>query len=107
QKRPPVAEADDLRGDALAVATDGDLAQLADLGLQAGRLDDEADQVRDAAAPAVEVGARERREALVEGGLRHRSCLPRASRARGPARARAARRSARRSRPPKSARRSR
>ncbi len=50
QQRAAVAEADHLGGHGRAVAPAGDRAQLAHLGPQAGGLDDEADQIRDAAA---------------------------------------------------------
>jgi hypothetical protein len=49
QKRAPVPEADDLGRHRGAVAIGADEADLADLGLQAGGLDDQADQVADEA----------------------------------------------------------
>ena len=57
EQRAPGAEADDLGGDGRAAAAGGDVADLADLGLEPRRLDDEPDQVADAAAAAVQVGA--------------------------------------------------
>ena len=55
QQRAAVAKADDLGGDRRAVATRADLADLADLGLQAGRFDDQADQVAHAPMTARQV----------------------------------------------------
>ena len=56
-----VAEADDLGGDVARRRRPAAIvADLADLGLEAGGLDDEADEVADAAVAAVQVGLVER-----------------------------------------------
>ena len=60
----PVAEADDLGEHRLAAARCADRADLADLGLRADRLDDEADDLDHAAADAVGVGAAPSRVAV-------------------------------------------
>ena len=56
QQRAAGAEADDLGGHGGAAAAGLDRAHLADLGLEAGGLDDQPDQVDDAAGAAVQVG---------------------------------------------------
>ncbi len=58
QQGAPGPEADDLGRRRMAVATGGDVADLADLGLEAGRLDDQPDQVADAAVAHVQVAVR-------------------------------------------------
>ena len=55
----PRAEADDLGGHRRRGRGRWRSAHLADLGLEAGGLDDQADQVADAAVAAVQVGARD------------------------------------------------
>ena len=105
QQRAARAEADDLGADRRpaaggGVAAGADLADLAHLGLQAGRLDDQPDQVHDAAVATMQVGARDRaaevgdplehrrfrrddRAALLQDQLSHCAARPRAlSRAR-------------------------
>ena len=67
----PVAEADDLGRDRLPVAAARDDAHLADRRAQAGRLDHEADQVRDEPAADAQVRAHERLGRVVEHALRH------------------------------------
>ena len=59
QQRAAGAEADDLGGHGGAPAAGLDRADLADLGLEAGGLDDQADQVAHAAVAAVQVGVAE------------------------------------------------
>src|SRR3954468_6355449 len=56
EQRLAAAEADDLGGHVGAPPAGGDHADLADLGLEAGRLDGQADEVRDAAVAAVQIG---------------------------------------------------
>ena len=60
QQRAAAAEADDLGGDLRPVATLADQAHLADLDLQPGGLDDQADQVADATARRARSAARDR-----------------------------------------------
>ena len=60
QERAAGAEADDLGGHGRAAAAGLDRAHLADLGLEAGGLDDQADQVDHAAVAAVQVGVAHR-----------------------------------------------
>ena len=55
QQRAAVAEPDDLGHNGGAVAVRSDEAHLADLRLQAGRLDDQADQVADVSVAAGEI----------------------------------------------------
>jgi hypothetical protein len=69
QQRAARAEAHDLGEDRGGPAADLDLADLADLGLEAGGLDDEADQVGDAAAAAVQVGTEDRVDGAAERAL--------------------------------------
>ena len=73
QQRASVAEADDLGGDRWAGAPGVDRAQLAHLGAQPGRLDDEADQVDDLATTLVEVGRLQCCEPLGQQRVRHRA----------------------------------
>ena len=63
QQRAAGAEADDLGGHGGAAAAGLDRAHLADLGLEAGGLGDQADQVDHAAVAAVQVGLAARRRA--------------------------------------------
>ena len=67
QQRAAGAEADHLGGHGRAAAAGVDRADLADLGLEAGGLDDQADQVDDAAVAAMQVGIAQRRGRAVEG----------------------------------------
>ena len=69
QQRAPAAEADDLGGDRRPPPLVADQADLADLDLEAGRLDDQSDQVADTAAAAREVGVLERVRGAGERGL--------------------------------------
>jgi len=66
QQRPARAEADDLGGHGGAAAPGLDRAHLADLGLQPGGLDDQADQVAHPPVPPVEVGVADRGRRRVE-----------------------------------------
>ena len=59
QQRAAAAEADDLGGNLRPVATLADHADLADLDLHPGGLDDQPDQVADATDAARKVGALE------------------------------------------------
>ena len=66
QQRAAGAEADDLGGHGRAAAAGLDRAHLADLGLEAGGLDDQADQVDDAAGAPVQIRLADRQRGLVE-----------------------------------------
>ena len=57
EQRAALAEADHLGRHRGAAAAGGDLAHLADLGLQAGGLDDQSDEVADAPVAAMQIGA--------------------------------------------------
>ena len=70
QQRAAGAEADDLGGHGGAAAAGLDRAHLADLGLEAGGLDDQTDQVDDAAGAAVQIGVADRQLASRPGRRR-------------------------------------
>ena len=113
EERAPVPEPDHLGRHGRAVAPAGDDGQLAHLGAQAGGLDDEADEIRDAAAVAVQVGVVDRAgvgcERALGDGVSHRPAPPPprcAPRTRAGGRAPSARRCGHRSRPPRCERRS-
>ena len=69
QQRSSAAEPDDLSRDPRSATTVADHAHLADLDLEPGRFDDQADQVADAAATVREVGLLDR-----AGGARPPAC---------------------------------
>ena len=77
QQRPAGAEADDLGGDRGAPAPGLDRADLADLGLETGRLDDQADQVAHAAVAAVQVGVAQRVDRGLHRGGEHQAAAER------------------------------
>ena len=66
QQRAAGAEADDLGGHRRAAAAGLDRAHLADGGLEARGLDDQPDQVDDAAGAAMQVGLADRERGLVD-----------------------------------------